>query len=39
MELVNQPTLKLTTPEAKEQSKEKSLIKTGTISCFLVQKR
>lgn len=34
MELVNQPMLKLTTPEAKEQSKEKSLIKTGTISWY-----
>lgn len=34
MELVNQPTLKLTTPQAKEQSKEKSLIKTGVISWY-----
>lgn len=34
MELVNQPILKLTTPKAKEQSKEKPSIKTGTISWY-----
>jgi CspA family cold shock protein len=34
MELVNQPTLKLTTPKAKKQSKEKSTIKTGVISWY-----
>jgi CspA family cold shock protein len=34
MELINQPILKLTTPKGKEQSKEKSLIKTGIISWY-----